>query len=552
MRNISLILSAALLFSGCCLFVPSYKLTVNVLDDAGGTVSAEPQGGVYPENTKVTLTAVPDENWEVASWQGAISGADGSASVVMDMDRTVTVVFQPELVRSNPSDGLISPPAAAFAPSAGDSWTFMVYLDADNNLDAAAALDFIEMQAGAAASGNGNFSIIVLYDRWGDGALEGGDIEAGTRLYKIDRSGTSELSSPALGLTAGTASELNMGDPDTLRDFISYCGAEHPAEHYALMLWNHGGGAKSLPVSSGKAGDLGRHVCMDETSSDILYNNEIQTALAAAVPNGIDVISMDACLMGTVETAYELRNHCEYYTASMSNVNSAGWNYEDLFGRMATGSGPADAASLAVLMVDSFRREYADYPSESISSVRTAGLEPLKLRIDDLASALYSAEQQVVIERIRDDCCDFFNDGSEDEVLEWPYHDLADFCYLLISNEKYLSAEVSAASGAVLGALGACVESAFAGAALGGYYGTGAELRRGLSIFFSKGNLKSGSGLSYYASQGWYTDLTFSNRSYGGLDFCTSDDDGEVESWRELMEAWYDPFRPQGYTPGCW
>ena len=34
----------------------------------------------------------------------------------------------------------------------------------------------------------------------------------------------------------------NMGDADTLTDFINYGVRSYPANHYGLILWNHGGG----------------------------------------------------------------------------------------------------------------------------------------------------------------------------------------------------------------------------------------------------------------------------------------------------------------------
>ena len=33
-----------------------------------------------------------------------------------------------------------------------------------------------------------------------------------------------------------------MGDGVTLTDFINDAVAAHPADHYALIIWNHGGG----------------------------------------------------------------------------------------------------------------------------------------------------------------------------------------------------------------------------------------------------------------------------------------------------------------------
>ena len=45
-----------------------------------------------------------------------------------------------------------------------------------------------------------------------------------------------------LRIAAQTDMSANMGSPETLAEFINYCTRNYPAEHYALILWDHGGG----------------------------------------------------------------------------------------------------------------------------------------------------------------------------------------------------------------------------------------------------------------------------------------------------------------------
>ena len=45
------------------------------------------------------------------------------------------------------------------------------------------------------------------------------------------------------GISSMESMEIrNMGDADTLTDFINYGVRSYPANHYGLILWNHGGG----------------------------------------------------------------------------------------------------------------------------------------------------------------------------------------------------------------------------------------------------------------------------------------------------------------------
>ncbi|MBI9108054.1 MAG: hypothetical protein JEZ04_15000 [Spirochaetales bacterium] len=539
-----------LLFLGCGLFGARYTLTLSVENETGGQITADPQSPDYLENTIVSLSAVPSAGWELDSWSGVTSYDGESSSVLMDANRTVTAVFKPLLSRSNPTDGISNPPVVGFAPDMNEKWTFMIYLDGDNNLEDYALLDFEEMEKGLKESGNSaNMNIIVLFDRKDDGALDTQWTDS--RFYKIVPDVSDGIDSTRL-YPPGFDPELNMADPETLTGFLKYCRDEYPAEHYALMFWNHGGGARSIATNPVSTVETSRHICEDVSSpGDYLFTDEIQQAVSAAFPGGIDVISMDACVMGTVEAAYEFRDLAHYYVASMSNVNAYGWDYADLFGRMT--SGGSGSEDLAALMVDSYRNSTSSRTDQSLAAIKTSGLSALKTRIDLLASVLYSADKKVILEDIRDNTVKFFNEAYEPEVIAQPYYDLSDFCYMLLSNEAYLSAEVTSAARGVLAGLEAVVLSAYGGSAWGNYYGSGTDVKRGLSIFFSNGE-RQYNNASHYAKQYWYTALDCSSRGpYGFIDFCTSDEDGIVETWRELMEAWYDPFRPPvGFTPGCW
>ena len=52
--------------------------------------------------------------------------------------------------------------------------------------------------------------------------------------------------------------------------------------------------------------------------------------LAAAIPYKLDYIVFDACLMGTVEVAWELRNVCSYVAFSPCEIPAAGFDFRKL------------------------------------------------------------------------------------------------------------------------------------------------------------------------------------------------------------------------------
>ena len=113
----------------------------------------------------------------------------------------------------------------------------------------------------------------------------------------------------------------DMGESDTLSRLLTFGQERYPADDYALILWDHGGG----PLEG---------VCWDELfSMDRLSLSELTDALdAAAFPKKLRFIGFDACLMSTAEVAYALSPYAEYMIASQETEPAKGWNYAFLAG----------------------------------------------------------------------------------------------------------------------------------------------------------------------------------------------------------------------------
>ena len=50
--------------------IPQYTLTTSVTPSDGGSVTLNPSGGTYDENTGVTVTAVPATGFAFKNWAG--------------------------------------------------------------------------------------------------------------------------------------------------------------------------------------------------------------------------------------------------------------------------------------------------------------------------------------------------------------------------------------------------------------------------------------------------------------------------------------------------
>lgn len=197
--------------------------------------------------------------------------------------------------------GAASPPQKAQA-----KWTLMVYMVGDNNLEKYVTPD-IERELAKVGS-NADVKVLVLADRTPGYSNGGGDWTT-TKLFYVTQ-GMKATPDNALA----DWGERNMGDPQTLVDFIQYARANYPADHYALIMWNHGWGWR--PYQS----------MWDETDDDTLDPHEIITAMKAAGP--VDVVGYDACEQQMIEIQATWRGYAQALAASQEDVWWEGFKYE--------------------------------------------------------------------------------------------------------------------------------------------------------------------------------------------------------------------------------
>ena len=257
-------------------------------------------------------------------------------------------------------------------------WTFMVYMDGDNNLETDAIQDFLEM---AQVGSSDDIDIVVLFDRIDGYDWTHGDWTA-ARLFHIEQN---ELPEATEGVSWG---EVNMGDPQTLVQFVTSAAADYPADNYALVLWNHGGGWRNRAEQ--KAGNAPfKDVCWDDTSMDVLHTYELRQALEEiqTTVGTIDLIGFDACLMAMLEVAYELRNNGDVMVASEEVEPVAGWAYDDVLRDLAADP-LMTAAQLGQVIVNRYAQEMAWFSGHTVSTIDLSEVQDLADRVDTLAETL--------------------------------------------------------------------------------------------------------------------------------------------------------------------
>ena len=212
-------------------------------------------------------------------------------------------------------------------------WTIFVYLcgtDLESG-QASATDDLIEM-----SSTSNNEGVRFVIEAGGTSEWQNETLDASEMQRFIIEDGE------VVGIASLPLS--NMGDSNTLADFLTWGVSNYPSEHAGVILWDHGGGSIA-------------GVCADENfDGDMLSLKELDAALLGAYGNmdgKFDFIGFDACLMGTLETANVLASYADYMYASEEVEPGTGWDYEAISEFLAANPN-ASGAELGQTVCDSY------------------------------------------------------------------------------------------------------------------------------------------------------------------------------------------------------
>ena len=214
-------------------------------------------------------------------------------------------------------------------------------------------------------------------------------------------------------ITAQTSRSANMGEAQTLAEFINYCTRNYPAEHYALILWDHGGGPlwgygsdelfgndsllldemrealDSTEFGPGKKPDSTEFSPGKKPDSTEFSPGKKTDSTDFGPGKKLDWVGFDACLMGSIENAVLWKDYARYLISSEEVEAGRGWDYHFL-SAINDSTEPEDVAAA---VVDAYGRYYEENRTEFFSPDATLAVLDLS-RTDELSdsiSALFSA-----------------------------------------------------------------------------------------------------------------------------------------------------------------
>lgn len=322
------------------------------------------------------------------------------------------------------------------------NWTIMVYMAGDNNLDPDGVNDLKEMKKVGSTE---QINIIAQFDR------AAGHV---ARRYYLRKGGI------VTGDAVASLGAVNTGDPAALTDFIKWGVKNYPAEHYLLVLWNHGQGWDDTDVYADeryrglrrlatgrvqhaffhtpvrrtleKAGgsNVARAILLDDNAKDFLDNLEmkkVMTGAAKLLKRKVDIFGMDACLMSMAEVGYQVSGSADYTVGSEQTEPGDGWPYHTILSVLA--KNPAmTPRDLSTLIVDKYLASYPNSIEDGVtfSACDLSKAGALATAVSGLATALKAslsdnaARQRILA--VRNKVQNYY---VEDNI------DLVDFCTLL-------------------------------------------------------------------------------------------------------------------------
>lgn len=309
-------------------------------------------------------------------------------------------------------------------------WTVLFYIDGNNNLSGMANHSFSSLKK---VGTNKNVNIVAQL------AIEDNDVRRGL----VQKKDSDELFPESENL-----GKVNMGDPNTLRDFIISSLKYNPAKNVALVLWDHGAGFKGSMT--------------DDKNKSLIDNKELANALKEAekiTGKKIDLINFNACLMQQTEVAYEIKNNANYLVGSEELEAGLRIPIPGIYGTtpqhkvmqdLVDGikqKGRVTPEELAKLYVFESKNQIASSMfSPTQSALDLSKIDNVKKSADELAKAMIDKikADPKAMNIIRDNISDTQKYIAQDLYAE-PYvdfRDVGDFAKNLIKEKKFEGTEI--------------------------------------------------------------------------------------------------------------
>jgi len=273
-------------------------------------------------------------------------------------------------------------PASRCAPAA--KWAVLGYLSGDGSLEPV-AIEYLRRLG--SAPGTAGVAVAAQIDRSPGFSDELGDF---TDTRRVVFEGM-DPHTPRKWKWSDWRAEANMGDPQTLADFLAWGARTLPAERYAVLLVGHGSGVRPL-LRDAEERDHG--IAYDATSDGDSLTTEETAAAGRSFTETLGgrkvaVLAIDACFSASAEAAYGAASFAECMTGSPDLLYEPGVPWDQVL-RKVCASPDLSAEGLAALAVEMVKasQEASGAPRGSYAAARLSGTADLQTAVSALSEML--------------------------------------------------------------------------------------------------------------------------------------------------------------------
>ncbi|MBP5705707.1 MAG: hypothetical protein J6W76_00360, partial [Spirochaetales bacterium] len=346
---------------------------------------------------------------------------------------------------------------------------------------------------------------------------------------------------------------LNTGDADTFRRFITFCKTYYPAKKYAVFVGGHGIGAVEEKVS--RSNEPLKAMAQDKgnANEDWIFTAELTDAFDDN--ESVDLLVLDCCTMGFAEVAYQYRPgngsfNTKYLLASLPQQVGAGLFYEDIFKNVTPTMSAVEFGKLILTQQEAYiKSTITDYWAYSYTEIVAMALydcskiEELKNVIDEAVP--YLSDKMFLVQNTASRSCGYWRRSYMTGYADYMF-DIYDLFTRLSDTTNDLSVY----------ACSKCAEVA----QLADDIVLGSFLLKEQTTQYQYPFENDHSGIAIFLPQNeslWRTTLSYNSNyipdvkdamgitmnGYGNFAWCIDGcepSDNIADNWFELLDSWYD------------
>jgi len=323
-----------------------------------------------------------------------LAGAKGAVAANIDFDQGVDVKGLVESLQAR-----VTPQGRAVKDGVAN-WTVMVYVNAKNNLEKYGLLNMNQMEM---IGSTDKVKIAVELGRMSTYDSSDGGWK-GERRYIVQKDNDpNHISSPVLQ----QFDKADMGDWHHLVDFVNWAKKAAPAQHYMLIVWNHGSG-----WDFASQGVWVRGISYDDETGNHISTPNLGNALAAI--GKVDVYGSDACLMQMAEVGYQIKDYTDVIVGSEETEAGDGYTYNTILGPLVA-QPDMSALDLAKVTVKSYGDRYAGTGvGATQSAIVSADLPKLATLLDGWTKAVMAANETKLVAQAHTQAQHFYVGDNKD------------------------------------------------------------------------------------------------------------------------------------------